>query len=143
MDERLKFLQEKLTSEEIEEVKKRYGGKAPSSSTGSSAKIVNSEKAAGRLETVNSHFSFMTAINIGSLAVCTSLGINLLLESIKEKKDLAMREEVKDRIDGTLKESQERIRALEQALTNVSSTICQSDEVEEIVAKRFEQYENT
>lgn len=54
-----------------------------------------------------------------------------------------MREEVKDRIDGTLKESQERIRALEQALTNVSSTICQSDEVEEIVAKRFEQYENT
>ena len=38
-----------------------------------------------RLETINNHF--MTAINIASLAVLTSIGVNYMMDNVKEKKD--------------------------------------------------------
>lgn len=49
--------------------------------------LKDSRKVAGRLESTNNHFTIFTAINIASLAVLTSVGVNYMLDSFKEKKD--------------------------------------------------------
>ena len=49
--------------------------------------LKDSKHAAARLESTNNHFSLFTAVNIASLAVLTSVGVNYMLDSFKEKKD--------------------------------------------------------
>ena len=46
-----------------------------------------SDKAARRLESTNNHFSVLTAVNIASLTVLTTIGVNYMIDNIKEKKD--------------------------------------------------------
>jgi hypothetical protein len=114
LEERLKFLTEKLTSEEIQEVKKRFEGNKPSS-------IAKSEPTASRLETVNNHFSLFAAVNIASLAVLSTIGVNMMLDSIRDKKESALREEIKDRIKTNLNDNTETVRAIAQQITDMVS----------------------
>jgi hypothetical protein len=58
-----------------------------------------------RIETVNNHFSLTAAVNVASLAVLTTIGVNMLLETIKDKKDASLREEIKDRLHESLAET--------------------------------------
>lgn len=51
-----------------------------------------------RLKQTNNHF-IVNAINIASLAVLTSVGVNYILDQYKEKKDTVLREEIKDRLN--------------------------------------------
>jgi CBS-domain-containing membrane protein len=62
VDQRKKFLEDKLTEEEISEVMKRF-----------------SKLEEQRLKQTNSHF-VINAINITSLAVLTSIGVNYMLD---------------------------------------------------------------
>ena len=59
--------------------------------------IVDSPAAERRLKQTDSHF-MVNAINIASLAVLTSVGVNYILDQYKEKKDTVLREEIKDRM---------------------------------------------
>ena len=92
-------------------------------------------KAEKRLEVVNNHFS---AVNIASIAVLTSLGVSYMLDSIKEKRDATLREEIKSRVVDGMRDSGDRISRLEQSVADLKAKVCDSEEVEEIVAKRFE-----
>jgi len=89
----LQFLQGKLTQEELAEVKRRFDKGVPKPT-----EIKNSDAATRRLESVNSHFSLITAINVASLAVLTTIGVNYMMDNVKEKKDASLREEIKDRM---------------------------------------------
>ncbi len=60
---------------------------------------------ANRLASTNNHFSIFAAVNVASLAVLTTIGVNLMLETVKEKKDLSLREEIKDRLHESLSEN--------------------------------------
>lgn len=55
----------------------------------------------------------MNAVNIASLAVLTSVGVNYILDQYKEKKDSVLREEIKERVYTGQRETQERLRSLE------------------------------
>lgn len=60
--------------------------------------IGSSPVASARLKQTNNHF-IVNAINIASLAVLTSVGVNYILDQYKEKKDSVLREEIKDRLN--------------------------------------------
>ena len=47
----------------------------------------------------------MTAINIASLAVLTTIGVNYMMDNVKEKKDASLREEIKDRMQTSLRDT--------------------------------------
>ena len=64
----------------------------------------------------------MTAVNVASLAVLTSVGINWMLDSVKEKKDQALREEMKDRLHETLVENNRRLMKLESDVAELVSS---------------------
>lgn len=64
---------------------------------------------ANRLKATNNHFSILTVVNVASIAILTTIGVNLMLETVKEKKDLSLREEMKDRLHESLSESKQRI----------------------------------
>lgn len=81
----------------------------------------DSKHAAARLESTNNHFTLFTAVNIASLAVLTSVGVNYMLDSFKEKKDQTLREEIKDRMHESLKANQERISKIEVSLNELVS----------------------
>ena len=116
LDQRLQFLQGKLTQEELVEVKKRFDKGIPKP-----AEIKHSDKAARRLESVDSHFSLMTAINIASLAVLTTIGVNYMMDNVKEKKDASLRDEIKDRMQTSLRDTSDRIRSIEQSMQQLVS----------------------
>lgn len=80
----------------------------------------------------------MTAINVASLAVVTSMGVNYLLDNFRDKKETMLREEVKDRAYSTMKESHERLRSLETKYDQMNAKLVEADEVETIVQKRLE-----
>lgn len=56
---------------------------------------------------------FMGAGAIASISVLTSLGINYVLDNMKDKREKHLREEIKERVFDTLRENTERLRALE------------------------------
>jgi hypothetical protein len=56
----------------------------------------------------------MSAINVASLAVITSVGMTYLLDKFKDRKDEVIRTEMKDRLYSTLQENTQRLRAIEQ-----------------------------
>ena len=55
---------------------------------------------------------FMGAGAIASISVLTSLGINYVLDNMKDKRERHLREEIKERVFDTLRENTERLRAL-------------------------------
>jgi len=63
----------------------------------------------------------MTAVNIASLSVLTTIGVNMMLDTMKEKKDHQLREEIKDRLHETLSESQRRLNKLETDVKDIVS----------------------
>jgi hypothetical protein len=65
----------------------------------------------------------MTAVNIASLAVLTTIGVNYMMDNVKEKKDASLREEIKDRMHTSLRDSSDRIRSIEQNMQQLVSTI--------------------
>jgi hypothetical protein len=50
---------------------------------------------------------------VASIAVLTTLGVSYVLDKLKDKQDRNLREELKDRVESTLRDSTGRIRALE------------------------------
>jgi nicotinamide riboside kinase len=72
----------------------------------------------------------MTAVNVASLAVLTSVGINWMLDSVKDKKDQALREEMKDRLHETLVENNRRLMKLESDVAELVSS-CLLDDLAE------------
>ena len=56
----------------------------------------------------------MAAINVASLAVITSVGMTYFLDKFKDRKDEAIRAEMKDRLYSTLNDNTQRLRAIEQ-----------------------------
>ena len=75
-----------MTQEELQEVLRRYEA-APKLIAPSKKPAVNSEQTVARLEQVNNHFSWMTALNIASLSILTTVGVTMLLDTVKDKKD--------------------------------------------------------
>ncbi len=65
----------------------------------------------------------MTAVNIASLSVLTTIGVNMMLDTMKEKKDHQLREEIKDRLHETLSESQRRLNKLETDVKDIVSSL--------------------
>ena len=61
------------------------------------------------MQQTNGHF-LTNALNVASLAVVTSVGVSYLLDKFKEKKDEALRNELKDRLYSTLAENTNRLR---------------------------------
>ena len=47
----------------------------------------------------------INAVNIASLAVLTSIGVNYILDQYKEKKDTILREEIKERVLSGVREN--------------------------------------
>jgi hypothetical protein len=58
----------------------------------------------------------MAAINVASLAVLTTIGVNYMLDNVKEKKDAALREEIKDRMHTSIKDTSDRVREIEHTV---------------------------
>lgn len=75
------------------------------------------------------------------MSVLTTIGVNMMLDTIKEKKDASLREEIKDRLHESLQDSSRRINKMETDINELNSKVCDVEEVEEIVKKRFDQYE--
>jgi hypothetical protein len=55
----------------------------------------------------------MQSVNVASITVLTTLGVSFVLDKLKDKQDKNLREELKDRVESTLRDSVQRIRALE------------------------------
>ena len=55
----------------------------------------------------------MQSVNGASISVLTTLGVSFVLDKLKDKQDKNLREELKDRVESTLRDSVQRIRALE------------------------------
>ena len=53
----------------------------------------------------NQQSMLMQSVNVASIAVLTTLGVSYFLDKIKDKQDKNMREELKDRVESTLKDS--------------------------------------
>jgi hypothetical protein len=98
LEEKKAFLEGKLTEEEIAEVFKRLDQNTPSIPSSPKPSPISTQ----RLESTNSHF--MTAVNVASLAVITTVGVNYLLDKSREKADVALRNELKERVHDTMKE---------------------------------------
>ena len=89
-----------MSEEEIAEVMKRV--KDPPAQA--SIVVSSSPQTERRLKQTNSHF-LVNAINIASLAVLTSVGVNFMLDTFKDKRDTVLREEIKERVSSGARET--------------------------------------
>ena len=48
----------------------------------------------------------MQSVNVASIAILSTLGVTYVLDKIKDRQDKNLREEIKDRLDATLRDSQ-------------------------------------
>ena len=55
----------------------------------------------------------MQSFNVASVAVLSTFAVTYVLDKIKDRQEKNLREEIKDRVHSTLKESMDRIRSLE------------------------------
>ena len=101
-DEQRGFLEGKLTEEEITEVLKRQASGVPVQASPVKQVEGNAGRVKERLESTNNHFA--SAINIASLAVLTSMGVNYFLDKGRQRGDTALREEMKDRVTANVRE---------------------------------------
>ena len=84
----------------------------------------------------------MNALNIASISIVTSVGVTYLLDNFKDKKDEVLRQELKERLYTTLQDSNNRLRDLEHRQDSMEHKYLETEEIETVVAKRFEQFEN-
>ena len=84
----------------------------------------------------------MNALNIASISIVTSVGVTYLLDNFKEKKDEVIRQEMKERLYTTLQDSNSRLRELENKQDNMEHKYLEAEEIESVVTKRIEQFEN-
>jgi hypothetical protein len=56
---------------------------------------------------------FMQTVNVASVAVLSTLAVTYVLDKIKDRQEKNLREEIKDRVETTLKENSQRVRDLE------------------------------
>ena len=147
LEQKKQFLASKLTEEEISEVFKRIekskssGAETNDSPIEARPQLVNSAKTEQRLASTNSHF-LMNALNIASISIVTSVGVTYLLDNFKEKKDEVIRQEMKERLYTTLQDSNSRLRELENKQDNMEHKYLEAEEIESVVTKRIEQFEN-
>jgi hypothetical protein len=47
----------------------------------------------------------MQSVNVASIAILSTLGVTYVLDKIKDRQDKNLREEIKDRLDATLRDS--------------------------------------
>ena len=146
MEQKKQFLASKLTEEEISEVLKRFEkGESPQTKQSEGqinpSYIVESPKTNQRLAQTNQHF-LMNALNIASISIVTSVGVTYLLDNFKDKKDEVLRQELKERLYTTLQDSNNRLRDLEHRQDSMEHKYLETEEIETVVAKRFEQFEN-
>ncbi len=100
LEEKKKFLESKLTEEEIAEVFKRYA-EQPTPITipnKSSTQITSSNPVIERRLQQQSSI-LMSAVNVASIAILSSIGVNYFLDKVKDRQEKNLREEIKDRID--------------------------------------------
>ena len=148
-EQKKSFLASRLTDEEVSEVFKRLKDGSTSKQATEQAVVAqpqvgyvsNSPQTEQRLASTNGHF-LMNAINVASLAVVTSVGVTYMLDKFKEKKDETLRQELKERLYTTLQDSNQRLRSLEIKQDTIEQKLVESDAVEELVQKRFEQFES-
>jgi len=115
-EEKKKFMESKLTEEEIGEVMRRYNAAINNKTSTKTtdpvfANITGSPQAETRL--MHQQSLLMQSINVASVAVLTTLGVSYVLDKLKDKQDRNLREELKDRVESTLRDSTGRIRVLE------------------------------
>jgi hypothetical protein len=48
----------------------------------------------------------MQSVNVASIAILSTIGVTYVLDKIKDRQDKNLREEIKDRLDVTLRDSQ-------------------------------------
>ena len=65
--------------------------------------VQNSPIAEQRLQHTQS--LFMQSVNVASIAILSTLGVTYVLDKIKDRQDKNLREEIKDRLDATLRDS--------------------------------------
>lgn len=110
LDEKKKYLEQKLSEEEIAEAFKRFNEMpaAQSKPATSQLSIVNSDKTQRRVDNVSS--LFMQSVNVASIAILSTIGVTYVLDRIKDKKDKDLREEIKERVFDNLRENADRLR---------------------------------
>eukprot|EP00347_Sterkiella_histriomuscorum_P006130 403353953 len=84
----------------------------------------------------------LQTINVASIAVLSTLGVTYVLDKIKDRQEKNLREEMKDRMEATLKESTERIRALELQNDQLQNQLVNREQIEKLVNDKLEQLEN-
>jgi hypothetical protein len=48
----------------------------------------------------------MQSVNVASIAILSTIGVTYVLDKIKDRQDKNLREEIKDRLEATLRDSQ-------------------------------------
>lgn len=66
--------------------------------------VHNSPIAEQRLQHTQS--LFMQSVNVASIAILSTIGVTYVLDKIKDRQDKNLREEIKDRLEATLRDSQ-------------------------------------
>ena len=121
LDEQKKFLESKLTAEEIAEVYKRVGQETLSSTP---SNTTSCPKALDRISHTDSHFQpnaqnllehpkSTSKATVASVAILSSLALTYVLDKYKDKNDKNLREELKDRVKEQLEESKTKVNRLE------------------------------
>lgn len=84
----------------------------------------------------------MSAVNVASIAIISTIGVNYFLDKVRDRQEKNMREEIKDRIESTLKESLERIRSLEQEADSFKHQLVSREQVDRLVNDKLEDLQN-
>jgi predicted transglutaminase-like protease len=58
----------------------------------------------------------MSSLNIASIACLSTIGVNYVLDRMKDRKDKHLREEIKERVFDSIRENTERLRSIELEL---------------------------
>ncbi|TNV78456.1 hypothetical protein FGO68_gene5654 [Halteria grandinella] len=149
LEEKKRFLEGKLTEEEIGEVMKRYNqalanpGKPTTPGKGKDSvlqNVHNSPQAEQRLQHQSSIIGSPSVV--ASIAVLSSFAVNYMLEKFKDVRDKNLREELKDRFEQAMRESQQRIRALEAEADTLRAKQIVKEDIDKLITERFEQFEN-
>lgn len=111
LEEQKKFLEQKLSEEEIAQVFKRIGSKT------ATARIAQTDghfqPAAAAMHQVNggggNGGNGASLATVASVAIIASLGLTYILDKYKDKQDKNLREELKDRIKEQLQDSKDKL----------------------------------
>lgn len=136
-----------MTEEERSEVMRRYNQAIanPEKASGKGKdsvlqNVVSSPVAEQRLQHQSSLIASPSVV--ASIAVLSSFAVNYMLEKFKDVRDKNLREEIRDRFESALRESQQRIRSLEADADTLRAKQIVKDDIEKLITERFEQFES-